>query len=202
MRILFPQLFQQAGAGILRHAQCIEQAEQIAHVADFQHPRGPQLGQALRCQPDRLLHLCFPHRAQHLKAHLGDLLEGVALCRGAVDVLMVVIPQGLAGGGLGRLGNGQGHVRLERQQTAIQVGEGDDLLRGQKAPVLLIKPVLLKTAHVIFAAARRLIQRPQRKGGPLLGLQTVQTEFHLDLLVPSLRISHFFCSFYFIKIKL
>ena len=114
---------------------------------------------------------------------------------------MVVIPQGLAGGGLGRLGDRQGHVRLERQQTAIQVSEGDDLLRGQKAPVLLIKPVLLKAAHVIFAAAR-LIQRPQRKGGPLLGLQTVQTEFHLDLLVPSLRISHFFCLFYFIEIKL
>ena len=115
---------------------------------------------------------------------------------------MVVIPQGLAGGGLGRLGDRQGHVRLERQQTAIQIGEGDDLLRGQKAPVLLIKPVFLKAAHVIFAAARRLIQRPQRKGGPLLGLQTVQTEFHPDLLVPSLRISHFFCLFYFIKIKL
>ena len=39
VRILFPQLFQQAGAGILRHAQCVEQAEEIAHVADLQHPR-------------------------------------------------------------------------------------------------------------------------------------------------------------------
>lgn len=127
----------------------------------------------------------------------------MALCRGAVDVLMVVIPQGLAGGGLGRLGDRQGHVRLERQQTAIQVTRKVMTCSEDKKPGFsLIKPVLLKAAHVIFAAARRLIQRPQRKGGPLLGLQTVQTEFHLDLLVPSLRISHFFCLFYFIEIKL
>ena len=179
VRILFPQLFQQAGAGILRHAQCVEQAEQIAHVADFQHPRGPQLGQALRCQPDRLLHLCFPHRAQHLKAHLGDLLEGVALCRGAVDVFVVVVAQRLAGGGLRRFGNGEGHVRLESQQTAVQVGEGDDLFRRKKAAVGLIQAVLLKPAHVVLAAPCGLVQRPQCKGGTLLGLQRRKIKFHV-----------------------
>ena len=83
---------------------------------------------------------------------------------------MVVVAQRLARGGLGRLGDGEGHVRLEGQQPPVQIGEGDDLLRRKKAAVLLIQPVLLEAAHVIFAAARRFVQRPQRKGGLLLRL--------------------------------
>ena len=151
-------------------------------MAHFQHPRSPQLPQRLRRQPDGLLDLCFAHGSQHLKAHLGDLLEGVALCRGAVDVLVVVIFQRLTGCGLGRLGDGKGHVRLERQQPPVQVREGDDLFRRQKAAVFLIQPILLEAAHVVFAAPRRLVQRPQPEGSPLLRLQIRQIKFHLRFL--------------------
>ena len=37
--VFLPQLFQQLCAGGIRHAQRVEQAEEIAHVADLQHPR-------------------------------------------------------------------------------------------------------------------------------------------------------------------
>ena len=93
---------------------------------------------------------------------------------------MVVIFQRFALGGLSRLGDGQGHVRLQGQQTAIQVGKGDDLFRRQKASILLIQPVFLKAAHVVFAASRRLVQRPQRKGCTFLRLQIRQIKLHLD----------------------
>ena len=149
-------------------------------MAHFQHPIGPQRIQRPRRQTHRLLHLCFAHRTQHLKAHLADLFKGVALGGRAVDVLVIVVAQGLAGGGLRRLGNGEGHVRLEGQQTAIQISKGDDLLGRQKAAVLLIQAVLLKPAHMILAAARRFVQGAQRKGGALLGLQVCNAEFHLS----------------------
>ena len=148
-------------------------------MAHFQHPFGAQLTQRLHHQPDGLLHFGFAHPAQHFQAHLGNLLEGVALGGGTIDVFVVVVTQGLAGGGMGRLGDGQGHVRLEGQQAAIQVGEGDDLLRRQETAILLVQAVLFKAAHVVFAAACRLVQCPQCKGGALLGLQGRKLEFHV-----------------------
>ena len=164
------QLCQQGGAGSFRHVQRIQQTEQVAHVAHFQHPRLAQLLEGLCCQRHRLPHLSFAHIAQHLKAHLADLLEGMAFCRGAVDIFVIVVAQCLTRRGLRRLGNGEGHVRFQCQQPPVQIGEGDDLLRREEAAVLLIQPVLLEPAHVIFAAARRLVQRPQRERGLLLRL--------------------------------
>ena len=173
MGVLLAQQVQQGGAGRFGHCQRIQQTEQIPHVAQLQHPGRAQLFQRSCRQPDCLLHLRFAHGSQHLQA---------------VDVLVVVVFQRLAGGGLGCLGNGEGHVRLERQQPSVQVGEGDDLFRRQKAPVLLIQTVFLKAAHVVFAAARRLIQCPQRKGGPLLRLQIRQIKSHagFPFLFPAL----------------
>ena len=179
MGVLFPQLFQQGSPGGGGYFQRIEQTEEIAHVAHFQHPFGTQLTQRLRRQTHGLLHFRFAHFAQHFQTHLGDFLKGVALGRGAVDIFMIIVPQCLAGGGLCRLGDGEGHVRLERQQAAVQIGKGDDLLRRKEAAVFLIQAVFLKPAHVVLAAARRLVQRPQGKGGALLGLQAFQTEFHV-----------------------
>ena len=89
--VFLPQLFQQLCAGGIRHAQRVEQAEQVAHVAHFQHPLGPQRIQRPRRQTHRLLHLCFAHRTQHLKAHLADFFKGVALGGRAVDVLVIVV---------------------------------------------------------------------------------------------------------------
>ena len=178
MGVFLPQLFQQLRPGGFRHVQRIEQAKQVAHVADFQHPLCAQRRQRLRRQTHRLLHLSLAHSAQHLQTHLGDLFKGVAFGGGAVDVLVVVVPQRLARRGLRRLGDGQSHVRLERQQTAVEVGKGDDLLRRQKAAVLLIQTVLLEPSHVVLAAACRLVQAAQCKGGALLWLQMLQTELH------------------------
>ena len=187
MGVFLPQLFQQLRPGGFRHAQRIEQAEQVAHVADFQHPLCAQRRQRLRRQTHRLLHLGFAHSAQQFQTHLGDLLKGVALGRGAVDVLVVVVPQRLARHGLRRFGDGQGHIRFECQQTTVQIGKGDDLLRRQKAAVLLIQAVLLEPSHVVLAAACRLVQAAQRKGGALLWLQMLQTEPHPAPSFPSLR---------------
>ena len=170
MEVFRFQLCQQGGAGSFRHVQRIQQTEQVAHVAHFQHPRPAQLLEGLCRQRHRLPHLSFAHIAQHLKAHLADLLEGVAFCRGAVDIFVIVVAQCLARRGLRRLGNGEGHVRFQCQQPPVQIGKGDDLLRREEAAVLLIQPVLLEPAHVIFAAARRLIQRPQRERGLFLRL--------------------------------
>ena len=194
MGVFLPQLFQQLRPGGFRHAQRIEQAEQVAHVADFQHPLCAQRRQRLRRQTHRLLHLSLAHSAQHLQTHLGDLFKGVAFGRGAVDVLVVVVPQRLARRGLRRLGDGQGHIRLERQQTAIQIGKGDDLLRRQKAAVLLIQAVLLEPSHVVLAAACRLVQAAQRKRGALLWLQMLQTELHF---APSFPFPCFFSLVFF-----
>ena len=147
-------------------------------MADLQHPGLAHLLQRPGRQADRLLDFQLFHLAQQFKAHLGDFLERVALRRGAVDVLVVIIFQRFARGGLCRLGNGKGHVRLEGQQAAIQVGKRDDLLRGEETAVLLIQAILLKPAHVVFAAARRFVQRAERKGGTLLGLQPCKIKLH------------------------
>ena len=184
MGVLGTELFQQGGTGSGGDPQSIQQPEKIPHVADLQHPRTSQSRQRLRRQTHRLLHLRLLHHAQHLQTHLGDLLKGVALGGGAVDVFVVVVPQGAAGGRLSGLGNGKGHVRLQRQQPPVQVGKGNDLLRGKEAAVLLIQPILLKASHMILAAARRLVQPPQGKGGALLGLQCRKIKFHVAPPVP------------------
>ena len=139
-------------------------------MADLQHPRAAQQPQRLRRQTNGLPHLRLADAAQHLQPHLGDLLKGMALCRRAVDIFVVIVPERLPLGGLRRLCDGEGHIRLESQQPPIQIGEGDDLLRRQKTPIFLIEAVFLKPTHVVLAAPRILVQCPQRERCPLLGL--------------------------------
>ena len=147
-------------------------------MADLQHPARFQGFEGAGSQLHNLPHPGLVHCADVFQPHLGDLLEGMALGRGAVDVLAVIIFQGLALFGLGRLGDGEGHVRLEGQQAAVQVGEGDDLLRREETPVLLVEAVFLEPAHVVFTAAGGLIEGPQAEGGPLFGLQNRKIKLH------------------------
>ncbi|SCJ08302.1 Uncharacterised protein [uncultured Blautia sp.] len=104
----------------------------------------------------------------------------MALLAGAVDVFLIVVPAAAAGPHLGILGDGEGHVRLQRQQPPVQVRKGDDLLAGKKTAVLLIETVFLEPTHVVFAEALLFIQQPQLQRCPLLGPQDVQIQFHGD----------------------
>ena len=178
MAVAGPQPGQDLLPGKRGHRQRLHQAGQITHVPDFQPPgRAHALGQPCQRagrQRHRLARLSLPRPSDELHPHLGDLFERMAFGRGAVDVFAVIKALGLARGGLGALGNGQGDVRLQGQQPPVQVGEGDDLPRRQETLVFLIEGVFFKLAHVVLAAARRLVKGPQPKGGPLLGLQQVK----------------------------
>ena len=180
MDVLVPDAGEQPGPHRLVGAHRVKEAGDKAHVADLQHEVPLRQGQTPQGQGHHLGRGSGVHGADALQAHLADLPEGVALLAGAVDVLLVVIAAAAAGRHLGVLGDGEGHVRLQRQQAAVQVRKGDDLLTGQKAAVLLIQAVLLEPAHVVFAEALLLIQQPQLQRHPLLGPQDVQIQFHGD----------------------
>lgn len=128
----------------------------------------------------------------------------MALCRGAVDVLMVSnTAGGLAGGGLGRLGNGQGSRQQAAPTDSHQVSEGDDLLRDKKLRFSRVKPVLLKGGPCDIlrqpAISPTAPTRPQ--GEPAQQAANCPAN-SISISSFPLRISHFFCLFYFIKIKL
>ena len=163
------QQFHQPGVGRGRHIQHIQQAGHKAHVADFQYGGNIQRGQAGQCQAQHLSLGGFVHLAHALQAHLVDGLEGVALAAGTADFLIIIKAFALAGGGLGCLGDGQRHVRLDGPQFAVQVGKGDDLRVRQKALVLLIQGVLLKPGGAVFAIAALLVQGTQAEGSLLGG---------------------------------
>ena len=178
--VLVPDAGEQLGPHRLVGAHRVKEAGDKAHVAHFQHEVPLRQGQAPQGQGHHLGRGSGVHGADALQAHLADLPEGVALLAGAVDVLLVVIPAAAPRLHLGVLGDGEGHIRLQRQQAAVQVREGDDLLAGEKAAVLLIQAVFLKPAHMVFLKALPLIQQPQLQRRPLLGAQDIQIQFHGD----------------------
>ena len=158
--------------------QRVQQAGQVAHVADFQHGGHIQRGQALQGQPHHGGLLVDVHRAHALQSHLVDGLEGVALAAGAADLLIIIKALALPCRGLGRLGDGQRYVGLDGPQLAVQVGEGDDLCVGQKALILLIQGVFLKAGRAVFAVAGLLIQGTQAEGRLFGGGKAVEFDLH------------------------
>ena len=178
--VLAVQQFQQAAAGRGWYFQRVQQAGDEPHVADFQHRGHFQRGQAFQRQPHHLRLGGGVHRPHTFQPHLVDGLEGVALPAGAADFLVVVKAPALAGGGLGRLGDGQRHVRLDGPQLAVQVGKGDDLGIRQKALVLLVQGVFLKAGAAVLAVTRLLIQRAQAQHGLLGGGKILQLDLHLS----------------------
>ena len=102
----------------------------------------------------------------------------MAFLTGTVDVFRIVKASAVFRLNPGVFGNRKGNVRLQRQQTAVQVGKGDDLLAGQKPPVLLVETVFLKPAHAVLPESRPFVQQPQLQGNPLLRPQDIQIQFH------------------------
>ena len=158
--------------------QRVQQAGQVAHVADFQHGGHIQRGQALQGQPHHGGLLVGVHRAHALQSHLVDGLEGVALAAGAADLFIIIEALALPCRGLSRLGNGQRYVGLDGPQLAVQVGEGDDLCVRQKALILLIQGVFLKAGCAVFAVAGLLIQGTQAEGRLFGGGKAVEFDLH------------------------
>lgn len=180
MDVFVPDAGEEPGPHSLLGAHRVKEAGDEAHVADLQHEVPPGQGQAPQGQGHHLGRSGIIHGTDALQAHLTDLPEGMALLAGAVDVFLIVVPAAAAGPHLGILGDGEGHVRLQRQQPPVQVRKGDDLLAGKKTAVLLIETVFLEPTHVVFAEALLFIQQPQLQRCPLLGPQDVQIQFHGD----------------------
>ena len=176
--VLGAQEIKQLRACLGGDMQRVQQAGQVAHVADFQHGGHIQRGQALQGQPHHGGLLVGVHRAHALQSHLVDGLEGVALAAGAADLLIIIKALALPCRGLGRLGDGQRYVGLDGPQLAVQVGEGDDLCVRQKALILLIQGVFLKAGRAVFAVASLLIQGTQAEGRLFGGGKAVEFDLH------------------------
>ena len=178
MKIPVPDTAEQPGPGGLRRAHGVQQSRHKAHMAGLQHEVPARQSQALSRQGHRLGGNGVVHPAHTLQPHLADLLKGMALLAGAIDVLRVVKPPAAPLLKLGVLGDGERHIRLQRQQPPIQISKGNNLFRGQKPAVLLVEAVFLEAAHAVLPEARLLIQQPEPEGQPLLGTQDIQIQFH------------------------
>ena len=178
MGVPVPDTGQELGPDGLRSSHSVKKAGDKAHMAQPQHKVPARQRQALNRQRHRLGRDGAVHRADALQAHLADLPEGVALLAGAVDILGVVVAPAAALLHLGVLGDGEGHVGLQRQQPPVQVREGNDLVTGKKPAVLLVQSVLLKPAHVVLPEARAFKQQPRLEGDPFLGAEHIQIQFH------------------------
>ena len=160
------------------HIQRVQQAGQVAHVAQLQHRAALQRRQAARGQPHDLGLLGRADSAQRFQAHLAELFKRVARAAGAADLFDVIILLALPGRGLGVFGNGQRHVGADGPQPAVQVGEGDDLCGGQKVLVLLVQRILLKPRAAEPAVARLLVQSAQPQRTALCGRADVPVKLH------------------------
>ena len=147
-------------------------------MAQLQHIVPPGDGKALNGQRDRLRRHGVIHRTDALQPHLTDLPEGVALLTGAIHIFQIIEVAAAALLHLSVLGNGQRYIRLQSQQPAVQIREGDDLLAGEEAAVFPIQAVFLEPPHVVLAEARLLIQQPQLQRNPFLRSQNIQIQFH------------------------
>ena len=191
-------LLQQCGPQGIFYLQRIQQTGEKAHVGQFQPKFGATQGQSVQCQPQLIPNILLGKGAHALQTHLVDLHKGVAFPTGTVDLFVVVVLFALTGGGLDVFGDGQGHIGLEGQQTAVQIGEGQNLLGGQKATVLLVQAIFLETAHVIFAVACLFGQGPQLKCRPLGPFENAQIEVHRGVFLYS---DFIITALYFIVIK-
>ena len=111
------------------------------------------------------------HLTQALHAGLENLPIAPAGARHAVDVFVIVdLPQRR----LSRLvvfHDGQGHIRLQRQQGAVGVRKCDGPLGDQKLLVVEIEGEGLELTHLEGAVAIGPVEPPQLQYGPLLGLE-------------------------------
>ena len=169
---------QQSRAALLTHIQSVQQAGEKAHVGQLQLEIPPAQAQSVQRQPQQVPHILRRHLSHAFQAHLVDLHEGVALPAGTVDLFIIVNLFAGTGGGLQVFGDGQGHVRFQRQQAAVQIGEGQHLFRRKKAAVALVQAIFLKAAHVVFAVSRPLGQGTKLKGGALGPLENAQIKIH------------------------
>ena len=183
--VLVPDAGEEPGPHRLPGAHGVQEAGDEAHVADLQHRVPLRQGQAPQGQGHHLGGGRPVHGADALQAHLPDLPEGAALPAGAVDVLRVVEAAARPRLHRGVLGDGEGHVRLQGQQPPVQVREGDDLLTGQEAAVLLVEAVLLEPAHVVVAEARPLVQQPAAAAPPAPGAAESSDPIPWGTLLPA-----------------
>ena len=161
MLIFLPDAGQKPGTGGLRRAYGIQKTGHKSHVARLQGEGPPGQGQALQGQRNRLGRDAVIHRADTLQTDLADFLEGVAFLAGAVYIFRVIVATAALRLHLGVFGDGEGDIRLEGQQAAVQICKGDDLLTRQETAVFLVEAVLLKAAHMVLPEPRAFIQHPQ-----------------------------------------
>ena len=118
--------------------------------------------------------------ADAFDAGLHDLAEALPLPGGPVYVLLVIDLLRRARFVTPGTHDGQGHVRLERQQRAVRIGKGDDLLRGQEILVPRVEVIALELAHFVRRVAAAAVKRAQREHDALLRLQDTLRNVHSD----------------------
>ena len=65
------------------------------------------------------------------------------------------------------LDNGKGHIRLQRHQLSVCIGEGDHIVRNKKIFIACIQVILLEFVHFILGIPVAFVQTPKRKLCPL-----------------------------------
>ena len=122
-----PNTGDQLLAALLRRTYGIQKARNKAHMAHLQQVRPPSPLQTLDGQANHFSRGSVIHRTHALQAHLADFLKGMAFQAGPVHSFTVVILGTLLCADLPVFGNGQRHIRLQRQQPSVQIRKGDDL---------------------------------------------------------------------------
>ena len=131
-------------------------------MGDIQHEGLPQQLQALHCQQHYLGDFVIPQVAYTFQA----CLENFPVIPVDVFIIIYLLDHARFLGGV--LHDGQGHVRLQRQQPPPVTGEGDDLIRHQKILVPDVQIVFFKAAHLIGAVTVAAVKAAQIKDRPLL----------------------------------
>ena len=127
----------------------VQHRRQDAQVGDLHREVLRNQRQAPGGQGDHLKDVVQVDVADTLQARLHDLLELVGVAGDAVDVLVIAHLLLAAGAVLAVFDDGQRYVRLQGQEPAVGVVEGDDPVADQKILVLDIILVGLEFAHLV-----------------------------------------------------
>ena len=132
----------------------------IIHIGYLQKVILIDLIQGSCRQSDHLQDTVAIYVSQVFQAHLIDFFKAVALFVFPIDVLNIIKLLSSLFRCAGIVDNAQGHVRLHGQQTAVQIGEGQDFIARQEVPVVDVQRIFLKFSHLVFLITVFLVKPP------------------------------------------
>ena len=182
MLVLSADGLQQRGAQSAVDGKAVQQGDEEAHMGQLHAVAFADGGERFLREAHHFIQRDDAQRADAFQTQLADFPVAAARAVHPVDIFKIVEFFGGFICGVGIFGDGEGDVRLQCADAAVDIMEGNDIRAFEEVFVFKVEIIFFESAHAVFAVAIPLIQTAQIEGDLLLAAQNtghVLSHFHV-----------------------